>query len=195
MAKKKIDGIEYEADQQVLNHLDRESARADAAMTEAEKMKAERDKVEAERDAANEELKKMKSSRGDDIASAVRDRLALERSATAILGTEAKVDSMTDSEIRLAIISKASPNTNLDGKSDVYIAARYDAAVELLSQRNADGDDGQAGTDSGIASQRLAVHGGRKDANDGSGSTKVDSDEAYARMVSRTVNGYKAETK
>ena len=51
---------------------------------------------------------------------------------------EVKED-MSDMDIKKAIIASTFPKANFDGKDDVYIQARYDAAVEMLCEKN----DGQ----------------------------------------------------
>jgi len=194
MAKKRIDGIEYEADQQVINHLDRETARADQAERDLTTKNDQLDKAEAERDSAKDELDKLKKGRQDEIDKAVKARIDLERTATPFLDKESKVDSMSQKEIHLAVIAKAFPEAKLDEKSDAYIEARFDSAIEILSKNDDDDGSNGGGGESNMASQRKKVNGKTKNDGGDGDETKVDSEEAYDRMVKRMQGAHK-ETK
>lgn len=142
MAVIRIDSVDYEAPDQtaqaVRAKLDSFQKRLDEAEQEKEKLDEELEKLKAERDQLEEELKKKKAEdeeeekkRADSIRQAVRARIALETQARPILGEEFKFDDATDLEIKKAVIQKLSPEAKLDGKSEVYIEARYDAAIDL----------------------------------------------------------------
>lgn len=140
MVKVNLDGLTYDAAPEVAKAL--EKARADNAdlATKVKDTNARADKAEAERDAATEKVKALESKdHAGDIAKAAQARIGLERSAAKVLPKETadNLDGMTDAEIRLAVIRAASPEINLDGKSADYIAARFDAALDTLSN-NAD---------------------------------------------------------
>lgn len=62
----------------------------------------------------------------------IRQRVKLERQAEKFLDakTVAKFDSMSDDEIRSAVIKTARPNTELSGKSSTYLQVRFDTIVE-----------------------------------------------------------------
>lgn len=187
MAKTRIDGIDYEADQQVINQLERETARADQASDDLKTKSDTLSKAEADRDVAIEKVTKLTDGRQDEIDAAIKSRLTLERVAAPLLGEEVKVDEMSEKEIRLAVIAKASPEAKMDGKEDSYIAARYDAAVEMLSKETKEDSNG-----SNMSKQRQSVNGKNKnDGKDGNEDIKVDSDEAYERMVKRTQEAHK----
>lgn len=142
MAVIRIDSVDYEAPDQtaqaVRAKLDSLQKRLDEAEKEKEKLDEEMEKLKAERDQLEEELEKKKAEdeeeekkRADSIRQAVRARIALETQARPILGDQFKFDDATDLEIKKAVIQKLSPEAKLDGKSEVYIEARYDAAIEL----------------------------------------------------------------
>jgi len=142
MAVIRIDSVDYEAPDQtaqaVRAKLDSLQNRLDEAEQEKKKLDEEMEKLKAERDQLEEELEKKKAEdeeaekkRADSIRQAVRARIALENQARPILGDDFKFDDATDLEIKKAVIQKLSPEAKLDGKSEVYIEARYDAAIEL----------------------------------------------------------------
>src|SRR5690606_6836780 len=142
MAVIRIDSVDYEAPDQtaqaVRAKLDSLQQRLDEAEQEKKKLDEELEKLKAERDQLEEELEKKKAEdeeeekkRADSIRQAVRARIALETQARPILGDDFKFDDATDLEIKKAVIQKLSPEAKLDGKSEVYIEARYDAAIEL----------------------------------------------------------------
>lgn len=88
-----------------------------------------KDRLQAELDEAKEKLSEVKNFDADAFKAAVAQRVALEAKASKVLD-DVKLDSMSEKEIHLAVIKKLRPSANLDGKSDEYIAARFDVAIE-----------------------------------------------------------------
>lgn len=147
-----LDGIDYEADQQVINHLRSvESARADG-QKKLDEMKVELDRVTAERDTLK--------TKNDELTTAAKDETALKARVDARLRLVAvanenldeetlkKLDSMSDQDIRKAVILKRFPDAQakLDdaNTSAEYILARFDSAVEALtSEKKTDNLAGQ----------------------------------------------------
>lgn len=144
-----VDGVSYEATPQVAQAV----AKLDSRIAELDKALAEqKQKLETERaraDAAEESLAAEKKAHADAIApdkvqAAVNARLALERTATPILGPEVKLDGMSDAEIKGAVVlavarDKELAKERLDGCDATYLQARYDAAIEgwdETTQRN-----------------------------------------------------------
>jgi len=164
LRKINLDGIECQADEEVLHALSKEKARADQAENDAceSKKKAETadkkvadmekkvtefekriSELEAERDAANEkkdaaeaELEKAKTDSADPkrLDEAVKAKMELLHNAEKAK-VEVKED-MSDMDIKKAIIASQFPKANFDGKDDVYIQARYDSAVEMMVEKN-----------------------------------------------------------
>lgn len=64
------------------------------------------------------------------LDSAVRARVALEVEARKHLGADAKLDGVSDLDVRRQVIGKLAPECKLDGRTEAYILARYDAEVE-----------------------------------------------------------------
>lgn len=150
--KVKLDnGIEYDAAPEVSVELNK--LRADAAefRTKLDATQAKADTLQAKVDAHEDALKsEREKGRADALA-----RIALETTATKL-----KVDHVgkTDREVKEAVIKAVRKDADLTGKSDVYIDAAFDMAVEVAPEKN-------------MASQREAVHtktdgGGVKTSND-----------------------------
>lgn len=163
MRKIRIDGVDYEGDDLLILKLTELQKRADDAESalktvkeaEATLKKAEADlkeqisKTEADKDSnkdradkAEAELKKLQETAIDEkrVDGLVAEKMAL-LVAAKTSGVELKED-MSNMDIRKAVIMKVFPQAKLDGKDDVYISARYDAALESLEtekQTNADG--------------------------------------------------------
>lgn len=146
MKKIKLDGIEYEAEEQVLLHLNAEKKRADEAEEQISAMKkdyadslakitAERDELRERTDKAETELQEVKkaSVSAEKIDSLVSERLELLRNAERA-GVEVKKD-MNDLDLKKAVIMSVFPKANLSEKEDTYIQARYDGALEMLSEK------------------------------------------------------------
>lgn len=161
LKKINLDGIDYEAEAEVIKALQRADEKAKKAEEDACEQKKAMDKkvadledkekelekriseLEAERDASNEkkdaaeaELEKVKADSADTkrLDEAVNAKLELLHNAEKA-NVEVKAD-MSDMDIKKAIINSAFPNAKFDGKDDVYIQARYDATVEMLEERN-----------------------------------------------------------
>lgn len=132
----KIDGVDATVEETTAQLIEKQQAKADAAVSAS---RGEVDKEKARADAAEAELKKAK----DELASApakirnqIDARVALESKAKGVLG-ESKFDSMTDRQVRLAVLAKLAPELKADEKtSDVYVEARFDAALEHWRKEN-----------------------------------------------------------
>lgn len=115
----RADEIQAKMDSESEEHqkaLDAEKARADAA----------------EEKAADAEKKLAEVGSPEAFRARLDARLELERSAGEILGDEFKSDA-SDEDLRKAVIAKVS-DVALEGKSDAYVEARYDAAVETFKK-------------------------------------------------------------
>ena len=161
LKKINLDGIDYEAETEVIRALQRADEKAKKAEEDACEQKKAMDKkvadlenkekelekriseLEAERDSAKDkadslekDLEKAKADSADPkrLDEAVKAKMELLHNAEKAK-VEVKAD-MSDMDIKKAIINSAFPNAKFDGKDDVYIQARYDATVEMLEERN-----------------------------------------------------------
>jgi uncharacterized protein len=137
----RLDGADFQAEPQVIAALTVSQTRVDAvekelaqlradAKAESEKLTAEKSALEAERDTLKERLDSAEKAMPAKIEEAVKARVDL-MSMAAGAGVEVKNDA-SDLDIKKEIILKQFPAANLDGKDDAYIAARLDAACELM---------------------------------------------------------------
>lgn len=113
-----------------------QKARADAAEKTAAEHKSALDKATARVDSLTEELAAAQKARTDALAATpalVRARVELETKAASVMAKEFKMDGLDDRAIRVAVIKHVS-NVDLGAdKSDDYITARFDAAIERAS--------------------------------------------------------------
>jgi hypothetical protein len=136
MPKFRIDGIDYDAAQEVINHISKLQANVDSAKAEAKVASDKAETLQANVDSQKEKLDSLeKRDLKSEIATGVKNRLALVKTAEAVLDAETigKIDSMSDADVKKAIILAKSPEAKLDGKSEIYIEARFDSIVEDLS--------------------------------------------------------------
>lgn len=145
MPKIKIGKKEFEADQALVDAVtalqgELESAQKNDSAKALADLKVEHEKLQAKADAATDELEKLKKDGKKDgmtdtrVSELVRERRKLERVALRVLPKEdaAKIEDMSDADIRKAVITAECPDLKLDGKSDVYVQARFDHIAETL---------------------------------------------------------------
>lgn len=138
----------------------------------------EKDASKAKSDAKDDEIKKLRVqlSNPEKLQEAVRARVALEKNAFRVLGDDIKTDSMSDDEIKKAIVLKVSPEAKLDAVSDIYLQGRYDAAVESASTNT-------------FASFARNVSSASPKTED-----KFDAADAKKRFLERSQNAWKTDT-
>lgn len=153
-----------------LRNLEDEKRRVES---EIARLREQLDKSSAETDSMKEKMGGMQEEidrkmDSNEIKRGVKERLRLYKVAERCLDREAceKMDDLSDMEIKKAIIKSKSKNVSLDGKSDIYIQARYDSIVEDLPQH----------------SEVKANPAYRVKPSRGDG---VDSDEARDRMIAK----------
>lgn len=135
----KIDGVNYQAEAEVVKTYHQEKTRADQEKDRADKLQeglskteAERDNLKAKVDLLEKELKENKLDESK-IQKAVEKKLNL-LTAAYELGIEIKVDA-AEIDIQKTIIMRAFPDAKLDGKDQLYIDGRFDGALELLKKQ------------------------------------------------------------
>lgn len=176
MEKVMLGGKEFEVSPELKAALE---AAMGAMKSEMDGMKAQMDAMKGQCDAAKEsaqsatqkmdaltaELEKAKAARNDgaDFMAKFKARKALESVAERTLSKEQveKLDSMTDGDIRAAVIKAEQPKAELEGKSVEYINARFDAIAELLGDSNTESKKlaerlGQARQDGIVADSEAA---------------------------------------
>lgn len=127
MSIKKINGIEYEGAQEIINYCDSLETQISALTKDKATLEADRDAQKARADKAETEVKALPQK----IADAATARRNLEATASKVLPKETKIDSMTDAQIRTAVIAARFPEIKLDGKSEEYVSALFDSALAV----------------------------------------------------------------
>jgi hypothetical protein len=186
----RIDGVDYQGEETLVLKYTEQQKRADAAEKALEKAAAEHkaaiSKLEAERDTAKDradkaekELKEAKALAADPkrINEAVKAKVIL-MDAASRADVDVK-DGMTDVEIKKAVVLAKFPVAKLDGKDEVYINARFDAALEALDNES-DANTREVAADSSL--------------NAGS-ENRSDVDSAYKNMWGRMFGKGKKEDK
>lgn len=172
MTKIRLDsGIEYECAPEVKVEI--EKMRKDSA--EAQK---EQDKLQAKFDALEAELKKEQEGRKADeeahkanFDEAVKARVELLKVAEA--HKVANADSMTDTEIKTAVIKAVRGDAiNLDGKSADYIEAAFDMAKADVKQH-----------EDGMAEQRKATQTHDDEGAQENNDAADDPEAAYQKLI------------
>jgi hypothetical protein len=139
LKKFKIDGIEYEAEndfikiyKESVRNVDELSGKLDEKNELISKIEAERDSLKDEKEELNKKLEENKIT-DEMIEKEVSNRIALlELAKDACVEIE---DGAKNSDIKKSIIKSVFPNANLDGKDEVYVDARYESAVDILVER------------------------------------------------------------
>ena len=203
----KIDGIEYETPQQVINHVDKLQVKFDQALKDAKGLKVVKldsgefrgdpgligayEKLQGEFDA--QKLKLDEATKVDlsaAIAEGVKARSAIILKAQSVMDAEGlkKLDSMSDEMIMKEIIVSAANESvredlrvTLDSKSGEYLKARYDAAIESIPDRDA----------SAIAKQRRSALPNGSSRHDDS---IPDADAAREKMITHNQGLYKGDS-
>jgi hypothetical protein len=131
MKKVNIDGIEYDAAPEVANALTK-------AQTRSGELQTALDKTQANLDQANEKAAGLQKQleEAPKLADLVEKRLGLVTKAARIDGTKAEALLKLDSDraIMEAALKAAVPSIVLEGKSDDYVSARFDAVLEGLGE-------------------------------------------------------------
>lgn len=178
MIKVNIDGLSYDAAPEVGLAMEKlRKANADAATAQADLQKrldAAQGELDAQKEAtkaAQDALEASKSEHDDAaIAKRVTARIALETSARRFVG-DADLAALSDRQVREAALKAGNAAIVLDGRSDDYVTARFDAALELLGDAKA-----------GDAQVAALAPGARADGSPRPG-TRADADAAYAKSV------------
>ena len=180
MTKIRLDGgLEYDAAPEVGVYVENlrkenEKLRADAAEAETKAKKAY-DELQAKYDASHADNEKLKENAKKAAEEAKANFDSAVKARVELLGVAEKhkiekADSMTDKDIKLAVIKAVrGDKVNLDGKSDDYIEAAFDMAKDEVKAR-----------EDSMAQQRAAVSAPA--AKQGSADTRADDDDPQAAL-------------
>lgn len=125
------DGKELKVSDDIHDVLTAFQKNCDDKQSNLDSQRLEIDKLNAKLDDYTETEKDKKTQLdAEKFNKAVAARVALETKAATILDNGTKLEGLTDIEVKKLVIKKLRPDTNLDDKSEAYIDARYDVAVE-----------------------------------------------------------------
>lgn len=183
--KIRIDGVDYDGTLQLEQAIKKRDDALQEMMVKHEKEAAKAIKdaeaLKAKLDSVNEALEKEKKARADaedpkKMRAAIASRLMLEQKADSILDGKVKLEALTDIEVKKLVLAKVAPSLKVDGKSDTYIEARFDAEMERLDE-----EGGEPDVRSEYAKARDSL---RKDASrEENREDGADEDAARARML------------
>lgn len=141
MPQIRIDNIDYEADQQVINHLNRVVDEKDGFKIKLDEQKVKLDSVTQEKDDLQKKLDEKEKTYNEDVSKAVSARLSVVKIANDVLDEKElkDIEKLDNLEIKKKVILKKSPEAKLDDKEEAYIDARFDAVGEELEQLRKDG--------------------------------------------------------
>jgi hypothetical protein len=150
-----------------------EKARADAAEGTAAGLKTEVAKAQAD-------LKARTDAEPENVRKAARELARVEGVARRVLDkdTVAKLDSMDEQAIKVAVIKADDADLNLDGKSADYVNACFDTIARRV-EKSGDRFDAFG----------KELHGTRKDA------TATDAEAARKRQIEESRNAWKGDAK
>lgn len=135
-----LDGLAYRADAEVAKAYEKALQAEKQARVDAEALQGQVDELKSQLEAA-------KAVNTDEaIQKAVSERVALIESAARVVNADS-LTGLNSRQIQEAVIKAKHEGINLDGKSDDYVAARFDALIESLPSKE----------DEALAKQKAAV--------------------------------------
>lgn len=195
----KIGGISFEVeDAKIVQALEKHDAEHAAELVKAndltkaavEKLDKLQAKFDSEVDAHGKTKEELKTA-PEKIRTEAKARLELEGKARKVLGAKVKLDGLKLREVQEKVIAKLSPKLDLEGKSDTYVEARFDGAIEDFESRE-DGDEPEDGDEDEREQKPSArlrevtndadEEDDEREDEDDEGSDRSDSQSAFDRM-------------
>jgi hypothetical protein len=171
-----IDGVEFDSEKdsqafsQALARQQQKNADTISAINaKLDALTKDAESSRAKLDAKEEELKKLKADADkapEKVRAELKARAALESKAAKILGGKFKFDGLSDKDVISKALEKAKPDLKLDGKTDAYLEARFDLAVEAAENADETFDE-----------DRRRAQGEHSDEDEGEEDERSDDDE------------------
>lgn len=129
MPKIKINGIEYDAAQEVINHVDSLVNAIENSRKLTDSQKADLTKVNTEKTTLQANLDALKASIPQLVTDSVKERVRLEKIAKSVCKKEdiTAIDNMDNAAIQSLIVKSKYPKLDTTGKDSVYVAALIDS--------------------------------------------------------------------
>lgn len=176
LIKINLDGVDFDvtpqAKQAFEQRLDAKESEVKDLSDKLAEASARADSLAADLEASKAALSQATSPEA--IAESVQSRLGLERKAAEVLG-DTKLDSMSDREIKVAVVKAVNPAVEAKLDSDAYLDAAFDFALDSHKER----------PNKALGEARAKAEETRKDA-------KTDSKSALAAFTERQKNLWKA---
>jgi len=152
-----------------------------------EKLSAEKDTLQDKIDTLTKELEENKIT-PEKIDTAISTRLGIIKIAEAV---KVEVnDKMSDLDIKKAVIAKVFPKADLKEKSDAYVEARYDGAVEAVSEEIAKAKETEDKNDSANTNRNKVFSDHNKD---GEEAKPLSADEKRDSHIEEITNAWKQD--
>jgi hypothetical protein len=142
-----FDGKEYKVEDDIHSlltslktNLDESDSKLSLKVKEIDKLVAQKDDLESKIKVQNDNDDK------EAFTQAVKARVALESSASKVLGGDVQLDGLSEDEVKVKVIKKLRPSVSLDGKSAEYIDARYEVVMEDFRADDGSDDENEKGT-------------------------------------------------
>jgi hypothetical protein len=144
-------GLEYQAAPEVIVAFEKMRDDAMDHKTKLDEATAKLDKLQAEADVLKSEVAKIEQIKADAKSEAmaeIKARSALEKVAE---GFKVDCSGKSDREVKEAVIKSVRADADLSGKSDIYVDAAFDMAVEMkpedaMAKQRAAGRKDDSGT-------------------------------------------------
>lgn len=169
-----IEAINMDELTKALKQVAEQQARADRLEAELKVANSRADKAEGERDSEKERADKADKQRtdaADGFSEAIKARVSLE-AAAADLAPDFKCDGASDREIKVACIK-----SDCEGKSEDYVQARFDVALERASE----------------ASGEEKIYAGKTRVTSDQLNTDSAAETSRQKMLERNSNAWKGE--
>jgi uncharacterized protein len=127
-----VRGVKYDAPAEVVVFANEQSAKVDSLTNDLNAAKSEKEKLQGRLDSTEAKVVELqKIDNKEVINKGVKDRIDLILVAKEHLGEDAKIDEMSNLDIKKAVVKKVLPKLDLEGKTDERIEASFEAAVEF----------------------------------------------------------------
>lgn len=131
-----LDSVDYQAEDKVIDAYNASIATSKDLQAKVDSLASEKSAVEAERDALKEKvvsLQKEIDGKKNTVDASEVDKLVKARLALLEVAKKADVDvndTMSEKDIKIAVIKKMAPSAKLDGANDSYINTRFEIVCE-----------------------------------------------------------------
>ena len=133
-----LDGLTYRADAEVAKAYEKALSAKEEAVLSEKQARNDAEALQGQVDELKAQLEALKATHNDEaMAQAVAERVALLETAKRVVNVDG-LQGMSDRVIKEAVLKAKHEAINLDGKSDDYVNARFDALIESLPSAEAE---------------------------------------------------------